>query len=89
MENFTYFRVSLGFIRYTGCFFYRLLELDSIIAFKAYTAGTSSDICHSQGNSKRDYICVIVFGTVAYMFPQLIERKQSKKSHKERHQVLC
>jgi len=61
MEHCTYFRVSVGFITYTQCFFYRLLEHDSIIACKAYTAGTSSDICRSQGNSKRDYMCVYIY----------------------------
>jgi len=52
MENCTYFCVSVGYIRYTGCFFYRILEHDSIIECKTYTAGTSSDICRSQGTVK-------------------------------------
>ena len=52
IENCTYFRVSVGHITYTGCFFYRFLGHDSCIACKAHTAGTSSDICRLQGNNK-------------------------------------
>jgi len=34
-------------------------------------------------------VCVCVFGIVAYMFPQLIEGKQSKKSHKDLNTEPC